>query len=93
VRPWDRLIQFNESFASIIPPESRPMYNSTLAKLKALQFDERRRLFLTRKRREGYCQLLLDALLFADRTDNHHLQYWLVREHAGNLRVPRGDRK
>jgi hypothetical protein len=50
------------------------------------EFNRERRLF-----RENACSFsngeqLLRALVLADRTDNHHLRYWLVRDHAGDLR-------
>jgi hypothetical protein len=32
---------------------------------------------------------LIQALMFAEKTDNHHFRFWLVRNHVGDL--PRGE--
>jgi hypothetical protein len=52
-----------------------------------LNFNHERRVYQEKLRAEG--QLLIRALVQAEKTDNHHLRYWLVRNHADSL--PRGE--
>jgi hypothetical protein len=33
-------------------------------------------------------KLLMQGLMHAEHTNNHHLRFWLVRNHAGNLQIP-----
>jgi hypothetical protein len=57
-----------------------------------LQFNSERRIFQGRahgESRQGYEQLV-EALAAANSMDNHHLHFWLVRNHAGEFRGVRG---
>jgi hypothetical protein len=60
----------------------------TLQVLPILQFNRERRRFQENETGHTHAERLMCALEFAQTTDNHHLRFWLVRNHAGDLRVP-----
>jgi hypothetical protein len=50
------------------------------------EFNHEGRLFLENASSFAEGEQLLRALVHAERTDNHHFRFWLVRNHAGDLR-------
>jgi hypothetical protein len=57
--------------------------------LPILNFHIERRLFRENANIRSESELLFQALLVAEETDNHHYRFWLVRKHVGHL--PRGE--
>jgi hypothetical protein len=58
-------------------------WNQELAQI--LQFNRERRLFLENASSCSDGKQLLQALVLAKNANNHHLRFWLVRNHAGDL--------
>jgi hypothetical protein len=54
--------------------------------LPIFDFNRERRLYRETASSYAEGEQLLRALLLAERTDNHHFRFWLVRNHAGDLR-------
>jgi hypothetical protein len=69
------------------------MENWVLEVTPILQFNRVRRQFQENKKGLTHKERLVDALEIAQFTDNHHLRFWLFRNHERAIRATRGGDK
>jgi hypothetical protein len=62
---------------------SNEVWNQELAPI--LQFNREKKRFQENTNKNTHSERLARALEIAQNSDNHHLRYWLVRNHAGDL--------